>query len=85
MKKQIKSVIVGILALAFAGVIVFWAIAQASQTEFVPRSEYTSTTTTVVTTTTTPPSAIEPSLAPNGPGTGSCVERLPDGSIVDCG
>ncbi|MFO0887001.1 MAG: hypothetical protein U0413_02115 [Candidatus Saccharimonadales bacterium] len=83
MKKQIKSVIVGILALALAGVFVFWAIDQASQTEFVPRSEITPTT--VVTTTTTPPSAIEPSLAPNGPGTGSCVERLPDGSIVDCG
>lgn len=64
MKKQIKSVIVGILALALAGVFVFWAIDQASQTEFVPRSEITPTT--VVTTTTTPPSAIEPSPPPTG-------------------
>lgn len=79
MKKQIKSVVIGVVALALAGAFTFWAIAQASETEFVPRSEYTTTTTT------SPPPSIEPSLAPNGPGTGSCVKKLPDGSVVDCG
>ncbi len=43
-----------------------------------------STVTTTTTTTTTTTFAPQVQIAPNGPGTGSCLMKLQDGSIIEC-
>lgn len=77
-----------VIALVMAATFVLFVVLDASQTQFVPRGQTTTVVTTTApavsssTSTTTADAYVQ--LAPNGPGTGSCLERLPSGEVVEC-
>jgi len=90
--KETLGLFGGILIIMVAAAFVMFTIKYASEDNDVPESYFNDTTTTeftipppTSTTEVTTTTETEVQLAPNGPGTGSCVERLPSGEIVDCG
>lgn len=73
---------VAYVALVATAVLVMWLISFVSG-RLVPAEDTTTTTTTATTTTSTAPDP-QVRIAPNGPGTGSCLMKLPDGSVIEC-